>query len=85
MSQKLISGRSNLLAYTLNDGTLGVYDETVRLWRIKSKARGTALTSYDLLGTGTYQLIIGWESGKVNSYKYCQEYSSLIFTCKPIG
>lgn len=24
-----------LLAYSLDDGTLGVYDETVRLWRIK--------------------------------------------------
>lgn len=74
------------MAYTVNDGTLGVYDESVRLWRIKvedlfilkrtdqevaflyyfqSKTRGTALTSFDLLGTGTYQLIIGWESGKV--------------------
>lgn len=26
---------SSLLAYSLNDGTVGVYNEGVRLWRIK--------------------------------------------------
>lgn len=57
--------KSNLLAYTLNDGTLGVYDETVRLWRIKSKNKATSVASFDLLGTGKHQLIVGWENGKV--------------------
>lgn len=26
------------------------------------------MTTFDLLGTGSLQLIIGWESGKVNTY-----------------
>lgn len=55
----------NLLAYTLNDGSLGVYDETIRLWRIKSKNKGTSLASYDLLGSGRHQLIVAWGNGKV--------------------
>lgn len=29
------SDASSLLAYSLNDGTVGVYNEGVRLWRIK--------------------------------------------------
>lgn len=28
-------GKSHLLAYTLVDGSLGMYDENVRLWRVK--------------------------------------------------
>lgn len=28
--------------------------------------KGTALASFDLLGTGSNQLITGWESGKVD-------------------
>lgn len=32
---KCISDASSLLAYSLNDGTVGVYNEGVRLWRIK--------------------------------------------------
>lgn len=34
--------------------------------------KGTALTSFDLLGTGSQQLITGWESGKVNTiFDFC--------------
>lgn len=42
--------RSHWFAYTLADGTLGVYEEATRLWRIRSKNRVTALASYNLLG-----------------------------------
>lgn len=60
--------RTHRFAYALADGTLGVYEESVRVWRIKSKNRVTALTSYDLLGSGAGggQLIVGWDSGKVD-------------------
>ncbi|XP_031619932.1 Bardet-Biedl syndrome 2 protein homolog [Contarinia nasturtii] len=57
---------SSLLAYSLNDGTVGVYNEGIRLWRIKSKSKGLSMSCFDLLGTGSLQLIIGWESGKVD-------------------
>lgn len=61
-----IERANNLIAYTLTDGSLGVYDETVRLWRIKSKNKSTSLASFDLLGTGRNQLIVAWENGKVD-------------------
>lgn len=56
----------HLLAFILNNGTVGVYEEHARLWRIKSKSCATCLVSYDLLGTGTQQIVIGWESGKID-------------------
>lgn len=52
------------------DGSLGVYDDSLRLWRIKSKSKGTSLTSYDLLGTGRHQLVVGWDSGRVDMRDY---------------
>lgn len=57
---------AQLLAFILKNGTVGVYEEHVRLWRIKSKTCATCLASYDLLGTGTQQIILGWESGKID-------------------
>lgn len=65
-------GVGQLFAYALADGTLGVYDEAVRLWRCKSKNRVTALASYDLMGGsgggggGFSQIIAGWDNGKVD-------------------
>lgn len=59
-----------MLAYTLIDGSLGIYDDSLRMWRIKSKNKGTSLASYDLLGTGRHQLIVGWDSGKVDMRDY---------------
>lgn len=55
-----------LLAFLLGNGTVGVYEEYVRLWRIKSKCCATAAVAYDLLGTGQTQIIVGWESGKID-------------------
>lgn len=62
-----VADNSNLFAYTLDDGTVGVYNENIRLWRVKSKTKGMSMSTFDLLGTGSLQLVIGWESGKVKS------------------
>lgn len=35
--------------------------------RFQSKTKGTSMSTFDLLGTGSLQLVIGWESGKVIS------------------
>jgi Bardet-Biedl syndrome 2 protein len=56
----------SLLAFILRNGTVGVYEEHVRLWRIKSKTCATSAASYDLLGTGQLQIILGWENGKID-------------------
>ena len=55
-----------LLAFILRNGTVGVYEEHVRLWRIKSKSSATCAAAYDLLGTGQLQIILGWENGKID-------------------
>lgn len=62
------AGAAQLFAYALADGTLGVYDESVRLWRCKSKNHVTALASYDLMGgsSSSSQIIAGWDNGKVD-------------------
>lgn len=56
----------SLLTFILRNGTVGVYEEHVRLWRIKSKSCATSAAPYDLLGTGQLQIILGWESGKID-------------------
>lgn len=55
-----------LLVFILRNGTVGVYEEHVRLWRIKSKSSATCAAPYDLLGTGQLQIVLGWESGKID-------------------
>ena len=52
--------------YTVRNGTIGVYEENVRLWRIKSKTKATCIVLYDLLGCETKNLVIGWKNGKID-------------------
>lgn len=63
---KTITQIGALLTFILKNGTVGVYEEHVRLWRIKSKSCATCAAPYDLLGTGQLQIILGWESGKID-------------------
>jgi Bardet-Biedl syndrome 2 protein len=62
---KQILPMGTLLAFILDNGTIGIYEQYMRLWRIKSKVPAMAIASYDLLGTNSVQLITGWENGKV--------------------
>ena len=63
---KKIVAIGQLMAFILRNGTVGIYEEQVRLWRIKSKSCATCAAPYDLLGTGQQQIILGWESGKID-------------------
>ncbi|EFA06343.1 Bardet-Biedl syndrome 2 protein homolog [Tribolium castaneum] len=56
----------NRFAYSVSNGTVGVYDQDVRLWRVKSKHFAISMQSYDLLGQGSTQLITGWSNGKID-------------------
>ncbi|XP_017768164.1 PREDICTED: Bardet-Biedl syndrome 2 protein-like [Nicrophorus vespilloides] len=56
----------NRFAYSVSNGTVGVYEQDIRLWRVKSKNFAISLFSYDLLGQGHSQLITGWSNGKVD-------------------
>ena len=53
-------------AYALANGTVGVYHEQERLWRIKSKNQAVAIVSWDINCDGTPELITGWSSGKLD-------------------
>lgn len=51
-------------AYGLSNGTVGVYDNAkVRMWRVKTKHKPTAIFSYDIDMDGVDELFIGWSNG----------------------
>ena len=57
----------NCFAYALCNGTVGVYLNRDRLWRIKSKNEVVSLVAFDANGDGQLELITGWNSGKVDA------------------
>ncbi|CCW67970.1 unnamed protein product [Phytomonas sp. Hart1] len=52
-------------AYLLDNGTVGVYQQTQRLWRIKSKHTPVSATFCDVDEDGVEELVIGYDSGRV--------------------
>ncbi|XP_055599661.1 Bardet-Biedl syndrome 2 protein homolog [Uranotaenia lowii] len=64
--QNLLLIGVNQFMFSVKNGTIGVFDESVRMWRIKSKTRVTAMAMYDILGCETKQIIVGWKSGKID-------------------
>lgn len=53
--------------YALSNGTIGVYQGSTRLWRVKSKHSVTSITAFDLNSDGILELISGWSNGKVEA------------------
>nr|XP_023024753.1 Bardet-Biedl syndrome 2 protein homolog [Leptinotarsa decemlineata] len=62
----LVALPENRLAYSVSNGTIGVYEQDVRLWRVKSKHFAISIHFYDLLGQSFPQLITGWSNGKMD-------------------
>ncbi|CAD7699112.1 unnamed protein product [Ostreobium quekettii] len=50
--------------YALANGTIGVYNGTERMWRVKSRHSVCAIASFDLDGDGVPELLSGWSSGR---------------------
>ncbi|CAM1154557.1 BBS2 (predicted) [Pycnogonum litorale] len=54
-------------AYALSNGTVGVYENSERHWRIKSRNQPISIYSFDLDGDGVPELITGWSNGKIDA------------------
>lgn len=52
-------------AYLLHNGTVGVYQHTERLWRIKSKCLPVSAAFSDLDCDGVAELVVGYDNGRI--------------------
>ena len=55
-----------LFAYALSNGTVGVYQNKERVWRIKSKNQAMTLFGADINNNGQIELLTGWSNGKLD-------------------
>ncbi|KAL9649660.1 hypothetical protein ABK040_003337 [Willaertia magna] len=55
--------------FALTNNSYGVYQKENRIWRNKAKSKVNSLNSVDILVEGTPELIVGYESGKVEIRK----------------
>ncbi|XP_046405847.1 Bardet-Biedl syndrome 2 protein-like isoform X2 [Ischnura elegans] len=54
-------------AYALSNGTIGMYDQLQRWWRVKSKNQAVSIIGFDIDGDGVEELITGWSNGKIDA------------------
>jgi len=57
--------RSTYFGYGLANGSIGVYNNSTRVWHAKSKHNIVSLTKFDLNGDGVPELIAGWSNGRL--------------------
>ncbi|XP_065174778.1 Bardet-Biedl syndrome 2 protein homolog [Sycon ciliatum] len=53
-------------AFSLDNGSVGVYEGLRRMWRIKSRNVPTSLLAYDYNLDGEVEVVSGWSKGKID-------------------
>lgn len=62
--QLVATGQPNKFAFSLANGTVGIYDGPQRLWRFKSKFRVASIACCDVDFDGVPEVLSGWSNGK---------------------
>jgi Bardet-Biedl syndrome 2 protein len=61
---QLVHIGDGLFAFALDNGTLGVYNQKKRLWRIKAKFKVSSIVVHEP-SKEEFCLVIGWSNGRV--------------------
>lgn len=61
----LATMRGGNYGYSLENGTIGVYNQGTRVWHAKSKHKPLTIAAFDLDGDGADELITGWSHGRL--------------------
>ncbi|KAH9579875.1 Ciliary BBSome complex subunit 2 [Trypanosoma melophagium] len=65
VNQLVYSGTPGRFAYLTANGTVGVYNRTERVWRVKGKHRPVSAAFCDVDFDGVPELIVGWSDGRI--------------------
>ena len=58
-------GNSNIFSYALENGTIGVYKESSRQWKMKEKGFVSSMIVNDFYQNKNYEILCGWSTGKI--------------------
>ncbi|EGD73023.1 hypothetical protein PTSG_12207 [Salpingoeca rosetta] len=65
---QLIRLSGQRFAFSLANGTVGVFQSSTLLWSHKTKHQATALAAYDINFDGVPELAVGWADGRVDVF-----------------